>query len=153
MRRFLLPLTACLLGACILPPAADLEFVDGPVVDSGRLVRDFQFDDGSPDCRLEIDLDRAYASADSGCDACDVILSVDLVISGEDCDATPPDFGSTRYDVSIGFDGDEAWSRETGVWERWMDGDRDGSSFQGEGSRSGAGFQLDEDLDVDWFGD
>lgn len=153
MRRWLLGACLALLAGCILPEPTDLEFVDGPVVDEGRLVRDFQFDNGSPDCRVEIDLERAYADPDDGCDACDVILSIDLVVTGDDCDQSPSEFGSTRYDVSVGFDGDEAWSRETGVWERWLDGDRDGSTFEGSGSRSGAGFVVDEDLDLSWFGD
>lgn len=153
MRFPLLPVVAALLAGCMLPDTSDLEFVDGPVVDDGRLVRDFRFDDGSSDCRVEIDLARAYAQPDDGCDDCDVALAVDLVVSGDDCDQTPPEFGTTRYDISIGFDGDEAWSRETGIWERWLDGDRDGSSFEGAGSRSGTGFELDEDLDVAWFGD
>jgi len=153
VRLALLALAGVWLAGCILPAPTDLEFVDGPVVDEGRLVRDFQFDDGSPDCRVEIDLERSYADPDPGCDACDVILGVDLVVTGDDCAQTPPDFGTTRYDVSIGFDDNEAWSRETGVWEPWMGGDRDGSTFEGSGSRGGATFVVDEDLDVSWFGD
>ena len=152
MRIPVLPLFASLLAACMLPAPADVEFVDGPTVTDGRLIRDFSFDDGSPGCRVEIDLVDAYGGPDDGCGACDVVLAVDLVVSGDDCGSPPPEFGTTRSDVSIGFDGDEAWSRETGIWEPWLDGDRDDWSFEGAGSRFGAGFEVAEDLDVEWVG-
>ena len=153
MRVPLLPIVAIALAACILPDPADLEFVEGAVLDDGRLVRDFLFTDGSPDCRVEFDLDRAYGDPDNGCDACDVSLAVDLVVTGDNCDTTPPDLATTQYDVSIGFDDDQAWSQETGIWERWLDGDRHESSFEGSGDRTGAGFDVQEELDLEWLGE
>jgi hypothetical protein len=152
--RAALVVAAWSLGGCVLMAPADVDFFEGPVLDDGSLVREFRFDDGSPECRAEFDVDRGYADPVGGCSACEVELSVDFEPIGDDCASMPSGWGNASYDLSIGFDGDEAWSRESGVWELWMTGDGGSGRFEGDGDwRPEAGFDVRDRLDVDWFGD